>query len=797
VLRTAGFPVDGALAFACPRAVEATDRSIEAMHALDLRRAAVEAFVGRRSSTSAESVLRRIRGGRSIPGESASVFDPVDRSAWLEAAEAYNHALESSLAAAAEAGRAVDGDLASSRASLHRTVSGVRFREAVWTSSRSFSESLERYVAKGYARDRTTKERQTERTCLSFLQRFAAKNDMISFFGPTVWGRFASGAGSLAYVPRPGDVTSKRLASAEYWGMSDLARRISNDPDVRRVLVPRLHPSCRIEGAVLHHPIGKRTELSRRQLGVLRLVDGRRTHRAIAEAAGGDLDRLIEQGILSCELSVPTVLPNPERLLLERVEALPDECASKAAWVEHLRRIAAVIERYRDAPWEERRSLAKELDERFASLTGAEPTRAHGKTYAARTLIYEDRTRNVEGLVIGGALLEEIDALGPLYEIARWIAQDLALRYEGHFIRVSKNLGGPPFDFLELASVATGEESTGLEDGVARTLEDAWRRVLGDRIEGDPVEVFVTKEDAHRVLELLGPREGPALVGSDFHSPDILIGSSGVEAVDRGDFILVLGELHKSSSMVTKPSSWPLCPVKDEVVAFIAGAFEAPVLDFSDPPNAHLRSNRSWPDVAPFHEIITRAHTSRFPPERVVRVADLVVVEAEGHLFVETRDGRTRTWLPSVMFYDLYERHQKRIVIDPLPSIGGVRRPRYWFGRRTVAQRAKWVLPAAELPEVPERSSTAEVFTCVRRFVMKHGIPDLVFAKVPSEPKPVMIDFRSVLHAELFRKLIGDAPYVSLTEMLPRPDQIWLADAEGRRYVCELRATAIARRDRG
>ena len=39
----------------------------------------------------------------------------------------------------------------------------------------------------------------------------------------------------------------------------------------------------------------------------------------------------------------------------------------------------------------------------------------------------------------------------------------------------------------------------------------------------------------------------------------------------------------------------------------------------------------------------------------------------------------------------------------------------------------------------------------------------------------------------------GDSAPVTVTEMLPSPDQLWLTDAEGRRYTSELRVCAVDR----
>ena len=49
----------------------------------------------------------------------------------------------------------------------------------------------------------------------------------------------------------------------------------------------------------------------------------------------------------------------------------------------------------------------------------------------------------------------------------------------------------------------------------------------------------------------------------------------------------------------------------------------------------------------------------------------------------------------------------------------------------------------------------------------------------------------AAISVELLAKLVRKASRIKVSEMLPTPDQAWLTDAEGRRYSCELRASAL------
>ncbi|GFJ87489.1 hypothetical protein [Phytohabitans rumicis] len=65
----------------------------------------------------------------------------------------------------------------------------------------------------------------------------------------------------------------------------------------------------------------------------------------------------------------------------------------------------------------------------------------------------------------------------------------------------------------------------------------------------------------------------------------------------------------------------------------------------------------------------------------------------------------------------------------------------------------------------------------------------------PGEPKPLYLDLDSPILVGLFATTVrrpgGAAVRATISEMLPAPDQLWLRDAEGRRYTSELRLAAV------
>jgi hypothetical protein len=69
-----------------------------------------------------------------------------------------------------------------------------------------------------------------------------------------------------------------------------------------------------------------------------------------------------------------------------------------------------------------------------------------------------------------------------------------------------------------------------------------------------------------------------------------------------------------------------------------------------------------------------------------------------------------------------------------------------------------------------------------------------VFLRFTGERKPIYADLTGLASIDLIsrslrraRRRAGAGAMVTVAEMLPGPDQVWLTDAEGLRYTAELR----------
>jgi len=112
--------------------------------------------------------------------------------------------------------------------------------------------------------------------------------------------------------------------------------------------------------------------------------------------------------------------------------------------------------------------------------------------------------------------------------------------------------------------------------------------------------------------------------------------------------------------------------------------------------------------------------------------------------------------------------------------------PRIVCGRM-VLFRERWSFGPGEWPS-PERSARgsdhADGLLRVARWRKRHGIPRHVFVHSSTDPKPRYVDLESPVFVEMLLRSASAPGDLQVTEMLPGPDGMWIADDRGR-YASE------------
>jgi hypothetical protein len=324
-------------------------------------------------------------------------------------------------------------------------------------------------------------------------------------------------------------------------------------------------------------------------------------------------------------------------------------------------------------------------------------------------------------------------------------------------------------------------------------LQRRWAQVLGPPQSASRHQVSADAIAA-RAAECF-PARPVAWSGARQHSPDIMIAAACPAEVERGHFLLVLGEIHLASNTLDgrlwveqhpDPARLVAAEQADrgpERIVFIPAKDHSNVTSRTSPPSAVLGPGQLYWSLA-----IT---DSLNPPESdtVMPGAAMTVARRGEDLVVRVAPSG-----PELDFFEVIGDIMVEVVIDGFqPVARSVHRPRITIDR-FVLSREQWVFRVADSGWAFARDEQ-ERYRLARCWRRDHQLPERVFYRVPVELKPAAADFRSIVLVNLLAKHIrqtreaGHAEF-TVTEMLPDTGQLWLTDRQSRRYSSELRFIA-------
>lgn len=723
---------------------------------------------------------------------------------------------DAELARAVDEGRAGDGGAADGgnaafqaaaarlTAAVARIAADPVFREAVaWQNPALIESCLDKLVR---GEPRNVRGRLHESTVVRYLQRYLLKNDTIGFFGPVGWATLQPEREGLEVTPGA-VLLAARTTHFEMWAVDEVARSLAGRPELRDWLIPRRALAVAVSGGFLRRPLGPPVRLTEAEIALLGRCDGRRTVREVTSGAlGADgariLDRLARLRAVHIGLDGP-VDSWPERALRDKLEAVGHQPARTRGLADVDALIAA-----RDAVGaavtaEEVVERTGKLAEVFGDLTGAEATRRPGQAYAGRTLLYQDTRRDVD-VVVGRAVLDELAApLGLLLDSGRWLVARAASEYRELMVAMYQEEAGRsgspdvPLGYL-ITRAASDLTPSGhaLPPPVQAAVEEfqrRWRRVLSwpGGLRRHSVSSAAL---ADAVQQEFGGADVPWR-SAVHHSPDVLIAAASAEAVRRGEFLLVLGELHLA---VNSLDNRFFVQHHDDPRRLLAAA-EADAggqrIYAALPKRSPFVSSRVWPPVA----LLSAQYTywawsgeacSVEPAGPLLPAASLMVRHRDGDLRVACRETGAEYSLLEVIGEIL----STAVVNAFRPFAPAPHSPRVTVDRLVIS-RESWTFPAADTGWAFVRDEAAR-YAAARAWRARHGLPERVFAVLPVERKPVGVDFTSVplvniLGKEIRRTAEAGAPAFSVSEMLPDLAELWLPDRAGQRYASEFRLIAF------
>lgn len=631
------------------------------------------------------------------------------------------------------------------------------------------------------------RHRKVERTILSYLQRYHAKNDAIGFFGPIGWGCLDFEQASCQQHQLGQAWLASRTLSFEPWALEALISKWCHEEEFRDLLPLKLHPSLWVDGSRL---LG--APRTRRRDGSLPLVEAQlqlleECHRGATMARlkkerpelQSVAESMLKRGFLYSELALAND-GRGENWLADRLRELPQLPATLAARQELQRLTEAQRALSPSLKLEDCEAGLGQLRQTFVEITEQAAKRHHGQTYAGRGLVYEDWQRDLK-LSLGSPLYKHL--AGPCrlaLQVARWFGAEVrrrVLELVQLLAREQCSRLGPDFC---LAALWRAVHQTPL-NGAALALEELQQELRERCTEAFAQANEITSEELQRRFQQLFPLSpGPRL---KFHTMDVLLGQP------RGECwgLVVLGEIHPGVHPFTTLSAFSQHPQPDQLIASyakdlaLAGPRMWPVTSV-----AYSRSNQDARlDEDCYHLLVDPYSESWKPAEKQLRLGQMCVTEQDGQFAIRDRlNGQTFDILAP---FERYLRLASGTTFRLATNLA--RQPRVTVDG-TVLLRAAWKVPSREISALDKPVGEAR-FQALTDWGDKLGLPQRIFVRFPSEPKPIMVDRASILSVDMMATLARREENIEITEMLPDLEDAWLPGPPGGPGLTEFRLVLV------
>ncbi|MGW6424850.1 hypothetical protein ACWF82_19415 [Nocardia sp. NPDC055053] len=729
VLRHAGMPFDWLETFTADAALLAAAQDV-----LD-REATLLAAAGAHADTVRSAVRRGSTA--TLP----ALTNPDARAAvreWADAARRFEHAYEDADAAAGDQLREV----------LRRPEVG----EAVFLSNPdAYRNMLVPYLShEGVLNSRW---RRVRRQMYTYVQRFCAKNETVSFFGPMAYG--TAGATTRLHRGRP---RVRRVFLSE-WAVRTVIRAIARDT--------RLLPHLRFHPVAPTGTVAPET-FAELPIGGTRFIDLVRTTGRPAREIAADLRKLLADGAADVELGGGEYDTAPLSTLRDQLAAMPP-LPARNEWIDRIDELESLRAALEDQPLDKRMVTVATLEQRFTEITGKPARRGAGATYADRAIFFEECSSEFDLEISEEQLAEWERRLTPLLEVA--VAHGAATQQAAvEVVRGAlTDAGHDPDESMTLAAWST-RAAAALEEREASTSR--FRTGHAPTYSGEAAD-----EEISTLLE-----KAAALRGDRYAVVDLCPRATGEHALPGAPLIVARTHHH------LLVHSW-LATMFDDPGQFAADANEWITgcagelvgLDFGRRNKGYYRF--PGPEVAfrPLSWVDTRRKDLLTPDEvTVTPVGEQVELR-------DPRGRRLRTYVPLSDFVKFPPTaalsHPQ--VVHPVFANAQRHQPEVEV-EGVVVQRARWEVATDELTA----STPSGRFLNLRRLARLTG-SRFVFCRSATERKPYLLDLAAPLAADLLAHIAKQPGELDIEPMSPEPEMLWLRDQQGHRYTSEARIQVI------
>jgi len=439
------------------------------------------------------------------------------------------------------------------------------------------------------------------------------------------------------------------------------------------------------------------------------------------------------------------------------------------------------------------------MDELFERITGAASSRYAGRSFSGRTLVYHDSSRDID-IVLGDDLVAATRPLRLLSRAARWYCWRLGEEARDTLRDVYRRAvaeHGQPVDLPTIWFASVRALHSSIEASMRQIDQEftkKWAAIIP--VPAETHEVCYHYDDLLPLVDEVFAAPGPGWTGARYFCPDVMVSATDLNALRNGDFTLVLGEVHMAVNTMGKNCFVNQHPDKADLVSSVDE-------DFPEPRLLIVLPRESLPELTVrFHPALIRDrdilleithHTVAADRPGLVLSRDVEVVENEGTVMVRLPGGEV------FEFLDVFADMLANMVVDRFRLLFADRPhvPRVKVDHLVVS-RESWRFNPADLDFAVEKDEVAR-FVRTHEWAAALGIPRYVFVKSNAAERPVYVDLTSPIYVNVLAKMVRQTnanerlpdKTITVVEMLPAHDDLWLTDHEGNRYTSEFRFTWV------
>lgn len=741
VVRTTGFPYELVRSLQAPELL-ALARQIEKVQAqLQALRETAPRFY------SPDRKLRAsFRSGRPLPENLEGDKDWLRR--WNEVAskaeqlEREYHAL-----CLREAGRLSDH--------LWQIITEPRFQEAVASTNPGAYHDITRLNRKV--------SRRLERQFIAYIQRFCTKNETVSFFGPINYGDCdldSEQANVLLQWDGPLALRARRVHPAS-WVIRGLIDQIAFSPPVAPWLVLQRRTFSqlpKVQNAILQR--------------LLEMVDGSTPLYRLCEKLGLTMDEMVSLVRDGCrarcithQLEVPAAHEAPLENLIFRLAAFP--ASAIAGHMERVQAILALLSQFSAADAAGKVRIFAELRALIATHYQIEGPTSAPQFYGDRQPVREECLGTLRLHLSGPPARELQTRVGPTLDL---LAGAAIRTQRAANAAVASMLGVRKLPLLQALATCADVPipfDTELTGKITACIPDP------------------TVSEVH--LDTLAlPNLSQGTSSGMVCSVDLMIKTDNVSSWAGGDAEIIVSDVHDTALVW----GWALQfhAHREQVQAEMSSLLSQ--LGNRLPVITILASRRTGLPPAEFPGPIVELGGLSTTAHSWLHSVDDLWIESNGQeARLYSRKLKSEVLLWNGELESLFHTAFSLPRIRPLGLSLGRHTPRLVY-HGVVIQREQWQLETATFAELGRVSSLAEQMRCAARIWDRYRLPERLFAKFPAERKPFYVDLASPHLLTFFGTKCQANPRVTLSEMRPGPEGLWLKSAFGSHTV-ELRCTYV------